>query len=502
MSGPPSAVVVVNYGSHALLAANLTAVSRHSPDLIVVVVDNFSTAAELAAVSALANQQGWRLVPSPENLGYGAGTNLGVAAARAAGAEQLLLLNPDASIDAESLQVLRDTVTADPMVLAAPVVRTPGGRVWSDGTDVDLDNGRMRATRKRTADEAGRKQMWLSGAVLMLSTQLWDRIGGFDERYFLYWEDVDLSFRVREAGGTLAVVREATAVHDEGGTHQASGSRARSETYYYYNIRNRLLFAAAHLDRAGRRRWVRTALPEAWDILLRGGRRQLLQSTAPWRALVTGTIDGLRAIRQEPEPSLPATSLPAATLPTTSLSGPRVRVLASFPQPRETTNPYIWMLKDCLDDVPEVSLDTFSWRRALTGRYDVFHAHWPEILVHGHSPLKMAVRQALFAAFLVRLRLNKTAIVRNWLAKRPRFHVHFTPTSASWINLVERWFATLTEKQIRRGVHRSVRQLETAINSYLQISNEAPKPFVWTKTADDILAAVARYCQRTSETGH
>ena len=97
---------------------------------------------------------------------------------------------------------------------------------------------------------------------------------------------------------------------------------------------------------------------------------------------------------------------------------------------------------------------------------------------------------------------HKTAIIRNWLAKRPRFHVHFTPTSASWINLVERWFATLTEKQIRRGVHRSVRQLETAIKSYLQISNEVPKPFVWTKTADDILAAVARYCQRTSETEH
>jgi transposase len=97
---------------------------------------------------------------------------------------------------------------------------------------------------------------------------------------------------------------------------------------------------------------------------------------------------------------------------------------------------------------------------------------------------------------------HKTAIIRNWLAKRPRFHVHFTPTSASWINLVERWFATLTEKQIRRGVHRSVRQLETAIKSYLHISNEAAKPFVWTKTADDILASVARYCQRTSETGH
>jgi transposase len=97
---------------------------------------------------------------------------------------------------------------------------------------------------------------------------------------------------------------------------------------------------------------------------------------------------------------------------------------------------------------------------------------------------------------------HKTALIRRWLAKRPRFRVHFTPTSASWINLIERWFAALTEKQIRRGVHRSVAQLEAAIKQYLSITNEAPKPFVWSKTADEILASVAQFCARTSETGH
>jgi transposase len=97
---------------------------------------------------------------------------------------------------------------------------------------------------------------------------------------------------------------------------------------------------------------------------------------------------------------------------------------------------------------------------------------------------------------------HKTATIRNWFAKRPRFHPHFTPTSASWINSVERWFAALTEKQIRRGVHRSVRELETAIKNYLAVSNDSPKPFVWTKTADEILASLARFCQRTLETGH
>jgi transposase len=100
------------------------------------------------------------------------------------------------------------------------------------------------------------------------------------------------------------------------------------------------------------------------------------------------------------------------------------------------------------------------------------------------------------------LSTHKTPAIRRWFLKHPRFHVHFTPTSASWINLVERWFALLTEKQLRRGVHRSTRQLEEAIRSFLAIHNEEPKPFVWTKTADEILAAVTRFCLRTSDSGH
>src|SRR5713226_4799422 len=92
---------------------------------------------------------------------------------------------------------------------------------------------------------------------------------------------------------------------------------------------------------------------------------------------------------------------------------------------------------------------------------------------------------------------HKTAIIRRWLAKRPRFHVHFTPTYGSWLNLVERWFAEITNKRIRRGVFRSVKDLETAIREYIEIHNEDFVPFVWTKTADQILASIARYAQRT-----
>lgn len=97
---------------------------------------------------------------------------------------------------------------------------------------------------------------------------------------------------------------------------------------------------------------------------------------------------------------------------------------------------------------------------------------------------------------------HKTPSIRRWLLQRPRFHLHFTPTSASWINQVERWFATLTEKQLRRGVHRSTRQLENAVREYLRTYNENPRPFTWTKTADDILQAVRRFCVRTSQSGH
>jgi transposase len=97
---------------------------------------------------------------------------------------------------------------------------------------------------------------------------------------------------------------------------------------------------------------------------------------------------------------------------------------------------------------------------------------------------------------------HKTPLIHRWLAKRPRFHLHFTPTSASWMNLVERFFAALTEKQLRRGTHRSTIQLETAIRNYLRLHNDAPRPFIWRKTADEILESVARFCKRTLDPRH
>ncbi len=97
---------------------------------------------------------------------------------------------------------------------------------------------------------------------------------------------------------------------------------------------------------------------------------------------------------------------------------------------------------------------------------------------------------------------HKTPAIKRWLAAHPRFYLHFTPTSASWLNLVERWFGELTSKKLRRGTHRSVRELEADIRGWIATWNDNPRPYVWTKTADQILASIARYCTRTNDSGH
>jgi transposase len=97
---------------------------------------------------------------------------------------------------------------------------------------------------------------------------------------------------------------------------------------------------------------------------------------------------------------------------------------------------------------------------------------------------------------------HKTPAVKRWLTTHPRFVLHFTPTSSSWLNLVERWFAELTTKKLRRGTHTSVRQLNTDIRDWIANWNDNPRPYVWTKTADQILASIGNYCTRINDSGH
>ena len=97
------------------------------------------------------------------------------------------------------------------------------------------------------------------------------------------------------------------------------------------------------------------------------------------------------------------------------------------------------------------------------------------------------------------LSTHKTPAVHRWLLRHPRFHVHFTPTYSSWLNQVERWFALLEQKQLKRGSHRSTAELEAAIYEFIETSNDDPRPFAWTKSADEILANLKRFCVRTLE---
>jgi transposase len=101
---------------------------------------------------------------------------------------------------------------------------------------------------------------------------------------------------------------------------------------------------------------------------------------------------------------------------------------------------------------------------------------------------------------------HKTPAIKTWLAAHPRFHLHFTPTCGSWLNLVERWFAELTRRKLRRSSHRSVKDLEADVTAWIEAWNADPKPFVWVKTADEILDNLATYCTRlnqlSNDSGH
>lgn len=290
-----TAVIVVSYGSADLLERNLAASVTGTPARVVV-VENGERPDERERTRGLCADRGWTLLEPPGNLGFGGGCNLGVAEALACGDRVLVLLNPDLSLSPDGIATLVSRALTEPNALVAPRIDRPDGSAFSSGTTLlRLDNGTMLANRRRHELPAGTPVLeWQSGACLVVSAELWRRTGGFDEDYFLYWEDVDLSARVqRRASGHLVVVDDVVAVHDEGATHRTDRTgRAKSETYLYYNVRNRLLFARRWLAGASRRRWCWTTPLAVWTVLLQGGRRPLVTSLAPWRAVVRGVWAG------------------------------------------------------------------------------------------------------------------------------------------------------------------------------------------------------------------
>lgn len=318
------AVIVVNHRSHRLLDQNLVATTR-GLEALVVVVDNFSTDDERAAVGAVAAKHGWELVTAP-NDGFGAGVNAGVARARALGADAFLVLNPDLELAPETARALLDAARADRTALLGPQILDAHGEVWFTGGLLDRSVGRTRTRPERV----GPVPDWLTGACLAVHDDLWSAVGGFSDDFFMYWEDIDLSVRVAAAGGHVEVLRHLSAVHDVGGTQETAGSVRKSDLYYRHNTRGRMVFAARNLDRPTVRRWAWRSVGYARDVVLRGGRRQLLRSPGPVLAVLRGTWEGLVFARRDHRATAATAAPPAVP---TAAAGPGATTSGS-PRPR------------------------------------------------------------------------------------------------------------------------------------------------------------------------
>ena len=294
----PIGVIVVNYRSSALLRANLVAAFGERARLVL--VDNFSTAAERESVRALSATSGWELVEMADNPGFGAGVNAGATRALELGCTSLLFLNPDAVVTPATVDALRRACLEDPAALVAPRLVDLDGHVVFAGSTLDLVDGRTRGLPKVVArpDPRSRPVVWLTAACLAVHRDLWLRLGGFAGDYFMYWEDVDLSYRAHQLGARIVLRDDLTVVHDQGGTQGPRRGRAKSALYYYYNCRNRMLFASRHLGRRDLLRWLIRTPKVSWEILLRGGRRQLVaQPGLAWSAARGAAVGGWLALR-------------------------------------------------------------------------------------------------------------------------------------------------------------------------------------------------------------
>lgn len=283
-----TALIMVNFSSHELIEANFGG-GRTGPTITVVVVDNFTSSEESRAIGLVCDREGWTLIRNPSNLGFGAAMNIGVRRAHVVGCTAVVLINPDASISPKCLGGLIERVSADPSAVISPRIVLPDGRPWFVGGEVLVEEGRT--TTRAGSDSAG-PFGWVSGACLIVTIELFTAFEGFDEDYFLYWEDVDLSWRAVAAGGHLIVADDLTVVHSVGGTQAGAG---KSPLYVYYNCRNRLIFARKHLTESETRRWRASSVAYARAVMLRGGRRAFLRNPVRLTlAGISGTLAGLR----------------------------------------------------------------------------------------------------------------------------------------------------------------------------------------------------------------
>lgn len=280
------AVIVVNFGSAKLLAKNLDGERRpHGPEIVV--VDNFTSEAEREELRRLAAKRRWHLVELDANQGFGAATNAGVERAKELTCDVFVLLNPDAWILVEDFRNLIHAHSLNPHAIIAPRILKPDGTEWFSGGEFSPHSGVARHQLSLSLEPSN----WLTAACLLIPRDAWETLEGFDEDYFLYWEDVDLTHRWASLGGALEVALEATAWHSVGGTQ--SSDHSKSNAYFFYNCRNRLRFATKNLRMKEALIWLITSPMYVLEVARRGGlRRARFKAPAALLSALAGTASG------------------------------------------------------------------------------------------------------------------------------------------------------------------------------------------------------------------
>ena len=389
------AVIIVNYGDPSLVAGNIDADVDADDDALVVLVDNFHSDDARASAEALCRERGWLFVASA-NDGFGAGVNRGAAAARRQGHHAFITVNPDAIASVEVLRELARHVTVDPLALVSPFMDTGDGHPHFRGARMNRRTGQMRSGWSEF-DEDPEWANWLSGACLAFSARALDLLDGFSEDFFLYWEDVDISRRAAEQGMRLEIRPDLLVVHDEGGTQEAGSSRTKSPIYYFYNIRNRMLFGRRHRQGRAWARWVLSSPRQSARIWMRGGRRQAFTEPRGLVAAGRGFLAGATELFRRPLPSTSRRHTHEFAAPVRSSSGTRpLRITVAIPSYRrpERLAALLSALPDRFTETPDAVIDVLVIDNDPDGsaRHAVAEAHVDLRYVHETTPGISAAR--------------------------------------------------------------------------------------------------------------